>query len=80
MRFTFSLMILVLPVFASNWLAAQETPAKPMQRTFRGAADCVSCHTNGLPKAVDPVLGVTIKLARVVLQELHMTGGEQDQT
>ena len=23
---------------------------------------------------------VTVKLARVVLQELHMTGGEQDQT
>ena len=57
MRFSFSLMVLVLPVFASNWLAAQETPAKPASRTFRGAGDCLKCHFGGLPKGgVDPDL------------------------
>ncbi len=58
MRSSLSVIALVLSVFTSNWLAAQETPAKSAtaQRTFRGAADCLKCHTGGFPKESDPLL------------------------
>jgi cytochrome c553 len=60
MRFALSVMVLSLPVLASDWLAAQDAPAKPAasQRIFRGAGDCLKCHFGGLPKGgeVDPAL------------------------
>lgn len=58
MRFSLSVIALVLSVFTTNWLAAQETPAKPgtATRTFRGAADCLRCHAAGIPKDSDPLL------------------------
>ncbi|MBC7819245.1 MAG: hypothetical protein IAG10_20355 [Planctomycetaceae bacterium] len=58
MRSSLSVMALVLSVFTSNWLSAQETPAKSAtaQRTFRGAADCLRCHAAGIPKEADPAL------------------------
>ena len=58
MRSSLSVIALVLSVFPANWLAAQEAPAKSAasQRTFRGAADCLKCHSGGIPKESDPLL------------------------
>ncbi|MFM9964646.1 MAG: multiheme c-type cytochrome [Planctomycetaceae bacterium] len=54
MRFSPTLAVLVI-VIASNWLQAQDAPAKPAaKRAFLGAADCFNCHLNGIPKSDDP--------------------------
>ena len=73
-----TLLVFVTPMT----LPAQEAPAKSAigQRTFLGAASCVMCHNNGLPKADDAnfaaleVLGFT-GLANdswVMLEELKL--------
>ena len=46
-------LILSLTAFATGPLSAQD---KPQPRTFRGAFDCLKCHSGGLPKGPDPLL------------------------
>ncbi len=76
------LKLMLLVALAPMTLFAQEAPAKSpaVQRTFLGAANCVMCHNNGLPKADDAnaaaleVLGFT-GLANdswVTLEELKL--------
>lgn len=76
------LVVISLVTVTPTMLLAQDTTAKgsPVQRTFLGAANCVMCHNNGLPKADDAnaaaleVLGFT-GLANdswVMLEELKL--------
>lgn len=52
MRFSL-LIFLSLTAFATGPLSAQD---KPSPRVFRGASECLKCHTGGLPKGPDPLL------------------------
>ncbi len=55
MRFSPTLAVLAVLVFAPDWLGAQDPSTKPAgQRVFLGAADCFNCHLNGIPKSDDP--------------------------
>jgi len=53
MRYRPTLVVLAALMFASDWLAAQDT-SKPAARAFLGAADCFNCHLNGIPRPDDP--------------------------
>lgn len=58
MRSRFILLAVVAVAFVPDSLAAQDNSAKPVAvpRVFRGAGDCLKCHTGGVPKGPDPLL------------------------
>lgn len=58
MRSRFVALAVISLALVPGWLAAQEGSAKSAvaPRVFRGASDCLKCHTGGLPKGPDPLL------------------------
>ena len=47
-------------------LSAQDAAPKSPARTFVGAAECVKCHLNGLPKGTDTALAADAVASRWV--------------
>lgn len=54
---TFLGILIALIGLTAGQLAAQDNPSPAAApRVFRGASDCLKCHTGGLPKSPDPLL------------------------
>ena len=52
----FCLSVVIVLIAVATRLPAQNTAPKSPSRTFVGAAECVKCHLNGLPKGTDDAL------------------------